>query len=192
MRQPPQTIAGVGLLLGCAIALVPSTAIARTCSATSQIPPSSQMREFRIEQFDLTLMIPDNYRSMLRSSGHITFHDPRSFELIQCLVRTGAYAEVPPYPALEVYQGINPQSDLVAIVRMKRPWLDYYNPDYQLIEFAGQAGLQYEYTNNIYQQRISNISFLSADGSMLLTLTGPTDHPIMVNALATLVSDSQN
>jgi hypothetical protein len=145
------------------------------------------MREFPIDAFGLTLMIPDNYRSMLRSSGHITFHDPGNFALIQCLARTGEYAEVTPYTALEVHKGINSQSDLIQIVRLKRPWLDYYSPEYQLIEFAGRIGIQYEYTNAIYQLSISNISFLSDDGLTLLTLTGPSNDPIMRHAVSHLV-----
>ena len=190
MRHYALHTTGIGLLLGLAIALSAPTAEARSCGAASPIPPSSQMREFHINAFGLTLMIPDNYRSMLRSSGHITFHDPGNFDLIQCLVRTGEYAEVPPYTALEVHAGINPQSDLIQIVRVKRPWIDYYSPEYQLIEFAGRVGIQYEYTNEIYQLSISNISFLANDGLTLLTLTGPSSDPIMRQALSQLVLDS--
>lgn len=183
---------GMGLLVGCAIALTPLAAAARTCKAAPTTPASAQMREFRIEKFNLSLMIPDNYRSMLRSGGHITFHDPGSFELIQCLVRTGEYAEVRPFAALEVHEGLNGQADLVQLVRVKRPWLDYYSPEYQPIEFAGRVGIQYEYTNEFYQLAISNISFLSEDGRTLLTLTGPADHPILIHALALLNVDAQN
>ena len=177
---------GIGLLLALAIVLTPHAAAARTCKVATLTPASGQMREFRIETFNLSLMIPSNYRSMLRNGGHITFHDPSNFELIQCLVRTGEYAEVSPYVALEVYEGINIPLDLAQIIRMKRPWLDYYNPEYQPIEFAGQRGLQYEYTNEIYQLSITNISFLSEDGRTLLTLTGPSEHPILLHALATI------
>jgi len=186
MRGRTAFTTGAGLLLGLAIALLPAPTPARTCKAAPSTPPSSRMREFRLEKFNLSLMIPDNYRSMLRSSGHITFHDPSNFELIQCLARTGEYAEVPPYAALEVHRGVDERSDLIQIVRVKRPWLDYYNPEYQLIEFAGQIAIQYEYTNEIYQLSITNISFLSEDGLTLLTLTGPSNHPIMRRALSTI------
>jgi hypothetical protein len=191
MRHHALHTTGIGLLLGLAIALSAPTAAARSCRAVSPTPPSRQLREFRIDTFGLSLMIPDNYRSMLRSSGHITFHDPSNFELIQCLVRTGEYAEVPPHTSLEVHKGINPQSDLIQIVRVKRPWIDYYSPEYQLIEFAGRIGIQYEYTNKIYQLSITNISFLSDDGLALLTLTGPANDPIMRHALSQLVLEPQ-
>jgi hypothetical protein len=147
------------------------------------------MREFQVERFNVSLAIPDNYRSMLRSDGHITFHDPRTFDLIQCLARTGEYAEVPPYVALEVHPGINPQSDLVQIVRRKRPWVDFYNPEYELIKMDERWGLRYQYPHEIYPLMIANISFLTDDGTTLLTLTGPANHPILVTALATLVTD---
>ena len=176
----------LGLLLGTAIALMPSAAIARTCQAGRPTPASTELKAFDIEQFDLTLTIPSNYRSMLRSSGHITFHDPSSFAFIQCLVRAGEYGEVPPYVALEIHPGTTSQADLLAIVRTKRPWLDYYSPDYESIEFAGQTALLYTYINPLYELAIANISFLSADGQTLLTLTGPNDHPILTDSLLSL------
>jgi hypothetical protein len=192
MGRAIKSTAGIGLMVGMAIALTPSAATARTCRAAPLVAASNQLQEFRVEKYNLSLMIPSNYRSMLRSGGHITFHDPANFALIQCLVRTGEYAEVAPYVALEVYEGASAEADLVNLLRSKRPWLDYYNPDYQAIEFAGQTGLQYTYTNELYQLAIANISFLSEDGRTLLTLTGPADHPILVNALSTITSDAQN
>lgn len=175
----------MGLTLGMAIALFPTAVPARNCRSATATPPSRQLKEFRVDEFDLLLGIPDNYRSMLRSDGRITFHDPSSFEFIQCLVRTGEYGEVPPYPALEVSRGVT-ASDLVAIVRARRPWLDYYNPEYQSVEFLGQTAIQYEYKNEIYSLTIANLSFLSQDGKTLLTLTGPADHPILMNAFTSI------
>jgi hypothetical protein len=54
--------------------------------------------------------------------------------------------------------------------------------------------VRYTYFNEIYQVEIANLTFLAEDGRTLLTLTGPTDHPIMVNVLnapATNLSDLQ-
>lgn len=188
MRRRCYLITGLGCLVGAAIALTPGPSAARTCNTSAPMSASQQLREFRVEPFNLALMIPDNYRSMLRSGGHITFHDPRTFELIQCLVRTGEYAEVPPYVALEIHRGINSQSDLVEIVRRKRPWVDFYNPDFELIELGGRVSLQYDYPHEIYPLTIANISFVADDGNTLLTLTGPAEHPILQNVLTTLAA----
>ncbi|MDB9524671.1 hypothetical protein PN498_01610 [Oscillatoria sp. CS-180] len=173
---------GIGIIAG----LRPAPAIARTCQAVAPILPSDELKEFRIHAFDLALNIPSNYRSMLRTDGHITFHDPGSFDLIQCLIRTGEYREIPLYAALEVHSGIAPEEELADIIRIKRPWVDYYTPEYTPVEFAGRSGLRYEYTNELYGISISNISFLSEAGDTLLTLTGPTVHPIMADALSSL------
>ena len=190
MLQLSHTLTVFGLLLGTAIALTPRAAIARTCQAARPAPASPELKAFDIDEFDLTLTIPSNYRSMLRSSGHITFHDPNSFAFIQCLVRAGEYGAVPPYVALEIHPGATPQTNLIEIVRTKRPWLDYYSPDYEPIEFAGHTALLYTYANPVYQLAIANISFLSADGQTLLTLTGPNDHPILTDSLLTLSAPS--
>lgn len=172
--------------LGIATWLWASPAIARVCQAITPVLPSEDLKEFRVQAFDLLISIPQNYRSMLRRGGHITFHDPASFNLIQCLVRTGEYQEVPPYAALEVHTGVNSGIDLADTIRVKRPWVDYYTPEYVPMRFAGRDALRYDYTNEIYGITISNVSFLSATGDTLLTLTGPATHPIMVNALATV------
>lgn len=180
------SMAGVSLLLGLAIAALPTSARAGTCRLSTPAPASAKLAPFTVNPFGITVNIPDNYRSMLRSSGHITFHDPHSFAFIQCLVRTGESGEVPPYVAIEVHKGINRTSEMIDLIRTRRPWLDYYNPEYEPVEFAGQLGVRYDYTHEIYQLAIANISFLSPDGHTLLTLTGPVNHPIMVNALATI------
>ncbi|HEY9886819.1 MAG TPA: hypothetical protein V6D02_00360 [Candidatus Obscuribacterales bacterium] len=175
-----------GLCLGGAIALLPAAAIARPCERLPATPPSATLREFRVADYDLAVLIPDNYRSMLRSSGHITFHDPASFELIQCSARTGSYGEVPPYVTLEVHPGANAAANLVAVVRVKRPWVDYYNPAYTPGVFAGRAAVRYDYTQDISRLAIANISFLAPNGQTLLTLTGPANHPILQQAIAQL------
>ena len=174
----------VGLWLGLVPSILPTPALARACRAPVPAIPSAALQTFEVEQFDLSLDIPRNYRSMLRASGHITFHDPHSFTFIQCLVRTGEYGEVPPYVALEVHQQVDHELPLVDLIRQRRPWLDYYSPEYNIKAFAGQDSLQYVYFNEIYQLEIANISFFSPDGRTLLTLTGPIEHPIMVNVLS--------
>lgn len=179
-------------VLGGAIALCAAPASARTCPLAVEEPPSLDSREFRVQAFDLSLNIPSNYRSMLRSSGHITFHSPPVYDLIQCLVRTGEYRTIPPYSALEVYRGVNDRADLLEVLRLKRPWLDFYNPNYEEMTFAGKPALYYEYTNPIYGLAIANISFFSRDGRTLLTLAGPADHPIMVDARSLLAPAGSN
>lgn len=184
MRRVVTSTVKLGLLLGVAIAVVPVPTLAQSCRTPSPTPASTELQTFDVEALGLTLNIPSNYRSVLRVSGHITFHDPNSFAFIQCLVRTGEYGEVPPYVALEVHKQVDRTSPLLDLVRERRPWLDYYNPEYQPITFASQESLQYVYFNEIYQLEIANVSFLAPDGSTLLTLTGPVEHPIMVNALS--------
>jgi len=174
------------MLLGGAIALLPQPLSAQTCQAYQPTEPSPEMRSFRLSEWGITLNIPNNYRSMLRSSGHVTFHDPVSFEFIQCLARTGQSGEVPPYPALEIHRGTVARDDLIRTVRRKRPWVDYYSPEYVAVEIGGQPAIQYVYTSEIYQVQILNLSFLAADGRTLITLSGPMQHPIMQNAATTL------
>jgi hypothetical protein len=120
----------VGWAMGIAIALVPTPAVARSCRPPTPAIASPDFQSFNVEAFGLTLEIPTNYRSMLRSSGHITFHDPNSFSFIQCLVRAGEYGAIPPYVALEVYPAVDPTQPLVDLLRERRPWLDYYAPEY--------------------------------------------------------------
>ena len=177
---------GLGLCVGGAIAAFPEPGLAQTCRALAPTPASERLEAFDVNPFGITLAIPDNYRSMLRASGHITFHDPNSFAYIQCLAQAGQYGEVPPYVALEVHPAVDSRFDLVALIRTRRPWLDYYSPAYEPVQFAGQLGVRYDYTHEIYRQTIANISFWSPDGRTLLTLTGPADHPIMVAAIATV------
>lgn len=180
-------VKGIGLMaLGVAIAGIPTPSLARSCGAVPVVAPSPQMKPFQVQNLGLSLEIPNNYRAMLRSNGHITFHDPSSFEFIQCLVRTGEYGAVPPYVSLEVYEGIPPNLDLVQTVRRKRPWVDYYNPEYQPVEVADRPAVEYTYAHEIYGLTILNISFFSDDRQTLITLSGPADHPIMQNALSTL------
>ena len=188
MRSPTRISLGIWAIVitGGAIALQATPVPAESCSLARLDTPSSELRAFQNTTVGLSLGIPLNYRTMLRSSGHVTFHDPGSFEFIQCLASTGQYGEVPPYVSLEIYEAVVPDSDLLQIVRHKRPWVDYYNPEYLQIEVSGRPALQYEYTNEIYLTPIANISFLSSDGQTLITLSGPAEDPILTNALSTL------
>ncbi len=192
-RLMPATMT-VGCVMSIAMAMLPTPAFARSCRPPTPAIASPNLQPLNVEAFGLTLEIPRNYRAMLRSSGHITFHDPNSFSFIQCLARAGEYGEVPPYVALEVHPAVDPTQPLVDLIRERRPWLDYYAPEYATAEFAGQTAVRYTYFNEIYQLEIANLTFLAEDGRTLLTLTGPIDHPIMVNVLnapATNLSDLQ-
>ncbi|NER84643.1 MAG: hypothetical protein F6K42_35015 [Leptolyngbya sp. SIO1D8] len=187
MNYQAGVLGGLYVAIGVAIAGLPAPTFARACRAAPLVLPSAETREFRNADLGLLLNIPNNYRSMLRSSGHITFHDPSSFEFIQCLVRTGEYGALPPYATLEIYKGVISGNNLVQIVRQKRPWVDYYSPEYTSIEVAGRPAVQYEYTHEIYQLSILNISLLSEDGQTLVTLSGPAQNPILQNALSTWI-----
>lgn len=159
---------------------------AQSCRLDTVIAPSSEMRRFSSLDLGVSLEIPNNYRSILRNSGHITFHDPGTFEFIQCLIRRGQYGEVPPHVTLEAHRVAQSGGELREIVRRKRPWLDYYNPEYRSVNISGYPAIQYEYVHEIYPISVFNISFLSGDHQTLLTLSGPAQHPILDNALNTL------
>ena len=174
------------VIIGVAIARTGEPSLAQSCRLGDVEAPSTELRAFQDITLGLSLSIPTNYRTMLRSSGHITFHDPGSFAFIQCLTSTGQYGEVPLHVTLEVYKAVNPDMDLIQVVRRKRPWVDYYSPEYLPIEIEGHPALQYEYVNEIYQTSITNISFLTADKQTLITLSGPAQDPILANALSTL------
>lgn len=176
---------GLGVTLGLSFS-VSAAAVARVCPAVPLVPPSAELRAFQSVPLGISLAIPSNYRSILRNNGHISFHDPASYELLQCLVRTGEYGQLPPHAVLEIYPGVAAKDGLIQAIRQKRPWVDYYNPDYMPIEIAGYPALQYEYLNEIYRLPIANLSFLAADGQTLVTLSGPSQHPIIQNALSTL------
>ncbi|WP_008308370.1 hypothetical protein [Leptolyngbya sp. PCC 6406] len=176
---------GAAGILGSAILL--GTAPAWACRAGTPAAPSPDSREFSSDRYGLTLDIPANYRAMLRTGGSITFHDPVSFEFIQCLVRSGRYGRVPLHPVLETYT-VPPNStlSLVDLVRRRRPWVDYYNPQFEAVELAGQPALRYEYRHEIHRVQFLNVSFLTPDGQSLLTLSGPATDPVLTTAIATL------
>ena len=175
----------LGLVAG-AIAGFPLPAEAQVCRAGSPVAPSVETREFRSDRFGVAFQIPANYRAMLRSDGDVTFHDPATFEFIQCLTRTGRYGAIALHTTLEVSPAPEGIQDLVLLVRRKRPWVDFYRPEFVPIDLAGKATLRYRYTSEIYRTDILNYSFRSADGQTLVTLTGPASDPVLTQAIATL------
>ncbi len=183
-RQRGRALAGV--LLGTAIALMPLSAWAQVCSLRSPVEPSGTNRLFRSDRFDLAFSLPANYRAMLRRNGHISLHDPASFDFLQCLARNGRYGRVPLHITVEVAPVSNQSpNDLEHLVRYKRPWVDYYNPAFMPITFAGQPALSYRYSHDIYGIEITNVSFLQSDGATLITIVGPTRDPVLQTVLTT-------
>ena len=175
----------VFVILGviCAIApVLPAPAL--ICYLGDLTPASPQIREYHQETLGVILKIPSNYRAVLRNTGHIAFLDPTSFEYLQCLARTGEYGVLPPHAVLEIYSGLGSSTDLIQILRHKRPWLDFYTPTYYPITFDNLPGLQYEYLNAFDSITYFNLSYLTPDGQTLLTISGPKNHPILQDLIS--------
>ncbi len=190
MRAWWRWIPPMGVGIGIALTLLALPAIAGTCRLADPVAPSSTTRNFQSDRLGVTLTLPNNYRALLRRTGHITFHDPSSFEFLQCLARTGEYGSVPPHASLEIYPGLNGNTDLVQLVRIKRPWVDFYSPDYVPVIFAARPAIRYDYPHAIYGGVMVNLSFLSRDGKMLLTLSGLQSDPVMQHALTQVTGRS--
>jgi hypothetical protein len=130
--------------------------------------------------------IPANYRTVLRNSGDITFHDPVSFEYVQCLVRRGRYGRPPLHAVLEVSPVADPNLDLVELVRRRRPWVDFYQPTFTPVEINGRPAVRYQYTQEITGAVMVNVSLRSPDGRYLITVSGPLAEGVAERAIATL------
>lgn len=175
----------VGVLMAGAIATAATPTPAQSCRLGDRAAPSPDQRTFENSALGIAFQIPANYRAMLRNTGHVTFHDPTTFEFIQCLSRTGRYGTLPPHTTLEVSPGVSGQ-DLTQIVRRKRPWLDFYNPVFAAVDLNGRPALRYAYSHAIDRTEILSYSFLAKDGQTLLTLSGPAQDPVLTQAIATL------
>lgn len=183
-----------GLLLGAAMVLNPLPAAAQACALNNPVAPSEANRRFQSDRLNLAFSLPANYRAMLRRTGHITLHDPASFDFLQCLARAGRYGQVPSHVTVEIAPiGNGSSDDLTRLVRHKRPWIDYYNPTFSPITFAGQPALEYRYIQDIYGLEITNISFVLTDGATLVTVTGPTRDAVLQTVVTSfeLISDAR-
>lgn len=172
-------------LLGVAIALMPFPAWAQVCSLSGPVEPSDTNRLFVSDHLQIAFSLPENYRAMLRRNGNITLHDPATFAFLQCLARTGRYGRVPLPVTIEAAPVSSSSNDLVQLVRHKRPWIDYYNPELTATTFLEQPALAYRYIQDISGIEIANISFLHADGSTLITVTGPANDPVLQTLFTT-------
>ncbi|MDA0865849.1 MAG: hypothetical protein O2890_05440 [Cyanobacteria bacterium] len=173
-------------LLGVAMALMPFPAWAQVCSLGSPVEASDTNRLFVSDRLHIAFSLPDNYRAMLRRNGNITLHDPATFAFLQCLARTGRYGRIPLPVTVESAPVSNDSlQDLGQLVRHKRPWIDYYNPELTATTFLGQPALAYRYIQDISGIEIANVSFLHADGSVLITVTGPANDPVFQTLLTT-------
>jgi hypothetical protein len=173
-------------LLGAAATLVLLPAWAQACTLGNLAAPSENTRLFISDRLSIAFSLPDNYRAMLRRTGHVTLHDPTTFAFLQCLARNGRYGRVPLHVTVEVAPvSVDNRHDLAQLVRYKRPWLDYYNPALTATTFAGQPALEYRYIQAITGAEIANISFLQPDGATLITVTGPSNDPVLQTVLTT-------
>jgi hypothetical protein len=66
---------------------VPSTLVAQTnnpCQDTEPVPAADTLRELELDQFGVAVMIPENYRAILRNDGSVQIVDPGTYNLIRC------------------------------------------------------------------------------------------------------------
>lgn len=54
------------------------------CENTDTVLPSEEMRELTLEQFGISVMIPENYRAILLNNGAVQIVDPGTYNLIRC------------------------------------------------------------------------------------------------------------
>lgn len=198
-RLPGKTL--VSLLLSTAATLLLLPAWAQACALGNPVAPSDRTRLFISDRLNIAFSLPDNYRAMLRRTGHVTLHDPAAFAFLQCLARHGRYGRVPLHVTVEVAPvSADNLDELAPLVRHKRPWITYYNPALTATTFVGQPALEYRYIQAITGVEIANISFLQPDGATLITVTGPANDPVLQTVLTTfeltnfgsLESPSQN
>lgn len=65
----------------------PSALVAQAdapCQNTDAVLPADDRRELTLEQFGVSVMIPENYRAILRNDGSVQVVDPGTFNLIRC------------------------------------------------------------------------------------------------------------
>lgn len=179
----------LGVWVGAAIALAPLPAWA--CQLGTPVAASAESRLFRSDRYGLSLEIPANYRSVLRNSGDISFHDPVSFAYVQCLASRGRYGRPPVHPVLEVSPVAPSNLALVELVRRRRPWVDFYQPTFESVTVAGLAGVRYEYVQEITGIPMVNLSVVSPDGRQLITVSGPADG-VTEQAIASLQFPAQS
>lgn len=175
--MPLLTVAG-----GLGISLLPTPAWA--CTLGSLAGPSQETRQFISDRHRVAVTIPANYRALLLRGGDIAFHDPVTFDYVQCLVRSGRYGAVPLHTTLEISPVANPNLALAALVRQRRPWLDFYRPSFEATEWAGRQAVRYGYVHEIHRVPMANVSGLGPDGRTLFTLSGPANDPTVQRAIA--------
>jgi len=77
------------LLMGLNVAIAPTPAqvVAQAespCQNTDAVLPSDDRRRLSLEQFGVSVMIPENYRAILRNDGSVQVVDPGTYNLIRC------------------------------------------------------------------------------------------------------------
>lgn len=73
--------------LGLALTSSPTFTLAQAsdaCQNTEAVQPSDEMRRLNLEQFGVAVMIPANYRAILRNDGSVQIVDPGTYNLIRC------------------------------------------------------------------------------------------------------------
>lgn len=71
---------------------VPSTLVAQTnnpCQETEVVPAADTLRELELKQLGVAIMIPENYRAILRNDGSVQVVDPGTYNLIRCEIMGG-------------------------------------------------------------------------------------------------------
>ena len=80
----------VGLLLGSSVPFSAQAQPGQVCGGDGEFePPSDTTRVVELQQFDISVTIPENYRIMERQDGSVQILHPDTFEWIQCLQNGG-------------------------------------------------------------------------------------------------------
>lgn len=67
----------------------PAIAQSRYCNDPGPIPASEKTRELKLTQFGVTLMIPSNFRAILRNNGAVEIVNPGTYKVLTCVARGG-------------------------------------------------------------------------------------------------------
>jgi len=54
------------------------------CQNTDTVLPADEMRQLRLDDFGVSIMIPENYRAILRNDGSVEVVDQGTYNLIRC------------------------------------------------------------------------------------------------------------
>jgi Bacterial SH3 domain len=152
-------------------AITPVAAKSSCDDATQQIPPSSKLREIKLDQYGVVFNIPANYRttSTQNRGQHIEISSPAEFEYLECVRRNSIPTDV--YSTAEV-SIIPTGGKYQTVLEFAKSGLISDNFDFARLikktKIAGQPALIYEST---HRKGLITAVFLSPDKQLGIAIS---------------------